>query len=145
MLIAILKRKTDQTDLGHTPIFSKAIATGGYQDSLDFDDISPVGVIPANSGDGMFKLVFSPASLAECTEICYGASRKERAEKFDCRDNERNEKRNIEHNVLEQRADTDFLFFRLPVYRSDNEMGRTLAMAWSPVSPCSQLFSLLFI
>lgn len=45
------QRKTDQLDLGPTDIFSNAIATGGWQDCWDYDDISPVGVIEANAGD----------------------------------------------------------------------------------------------
>lgn len=44
-------RKTDRLDLGPTDIFGKSFATGGYQDPLDYDDISPVGVIPAKAGD----------------------------------------------------------------------------------------------
>jgi hypothetical protein len=45
------QRKTDRLDLGPTDIFGKSFATGGYQDPLDYDDISPVGVIPAKAGD----------------------------------------------------------------------------------------------
>lgn len=43
--------KTDATDLGPTDIYSKAIATGGYEDSLNYDSISPPKPIPVNAGD----------------------------------------------------------------------------------------------
>ncbi|OWZ80780.1 glycosyl hydrolase [Cryptococcus neoformans Bt85] len=44
-------RKTDRTDLGFADIFSKSIATGGYEVCKRFDDMSPVGTIPAKAGD----------------------------------------------------------------------------------------------
>ncbi|KGB75487.1 glycosyl hydrolase [Cryptococcus deuterogattii R265] len=44
-------RKTDRLDLGFADIFSKSIATGGYEVCKRFDEMSPVGSIHAKAGD----------------------------------------------------------------------------------------------
>ncbi|WVO17310.1 hypothetical protein L204_105002 [Cryptococcus depauperatus] len=44
-------RKTDRLDLGFADIFSKSIATGGYDVCKEYDSVSPVGVVGAKAGD----------------------------------------------------------------------------------------------
>ncbi|WVQ82224.1 hypothetical protein IAT38_004352 [Cryptococcus sp. DSM 104549] len=44
-------RKFDDLDLGPASVFNNTIATGGYDIPKRFDDLYPVGVIPAKAGD----------------------------------------------------------------------------------------------